>query len=68
MPAPFFRGSNYPSYDEFLERAARDFEEMLERGVLEGPLRFVKGYPADLCAPHTSNNYREFDTGLEGML
>eukprot|EP00959_Pyramimonas_sp_CCMP1952_P276294 5775387-Pyramimonas_sp.AAC.1 len=30
--------------------------------------RFVKGYAADLCAPHTSSNYREFDTGLEGML
>ena len=30
--------------------------------------RFVKGYPTDLCAPHTSSNYREFDTGLEGML
>ena len=30
--------------------------------------RFVKGYAAELCAPHTSSNYREFDTGVEGML
>eukprot|EP00959_Pyramimonas_sp_CCMP1952_P104273 2179419-Pyramimonas_sp.AAC.1 len=30
--------------------------------------RFVKGYPADLCAPHTSSNYREFDIGFEGIL
>eukprot|EP00959_Pyramimonas_sp_CCMP1952_P031944 670289-Pyramimonas_sp.AAC.1 len=40
MPAPFFRGGNYPSYDEFPEQAACDFEEMLERGVLEGPLHY----------------------------
>eukprot|EP00976_Prorocentrum_cordatum_P020290 412182-Prorocentrum_minimum.AAC.1 len=40
MPAPYFWGSNYPSYDEFPDRAARDFEEILERGVLEGPLHY----------------------------
>ena len=40
VPAPFFRGSNYPSYDELPDRAERDFAEMLERGVLEGPLHY----------------------------
>ena len=40
MPAPYFRGDNYLSYDEHPERAAQDFEEMLQRGVLEGPLHY----------------------------
>ena len=36
VPAPYFRGSNYPSYSENPDRAERDFAAMLERGVLEG--------------------------------
>ena len=30
--------------------------------------RFTKAYPEELRAPLTSSNYREFDTGIEGML
>ena len=40
IPAPYFRGSNYPSYSEHPDRADRDFAAMLERGVLEGPLHY----------------------------
>eukprot|EP00959_Pyramimonas_sp_CCMP1952_P407211 8534327-Pyramimonas_sp.AAC.1 len=40
MPAPYFRGDNFLSYDEHPERAAQDFEKMLQRGVLEGPLHY----------------------------
>jgi len=39
-PPRYFRGGNYPSHREMPERADQDFANMLQRGVLEGPLHY----------------------------